>query len=674
MQISKVVSAILACSLSCSVNAASSNTNDSLHLDWRNQSVSPLNDFYAYANGNWQQKNPIPDDHASWGSFNILGEKVQKEIHEILINASSDKQAKPDTLLQKIGDFYFSGMDVDAVNKAGITPLNDELSKISGMESKRSLLAEIAHLHQIGVDVLFGFGSMQDYKNSQLVIGALVQSGLGLPNRDYYLKKDKKFEKIRESYVAHIAKMLVLAGESLSDSKRQAQRIMHIETELAKASMSPIEQRDPRAVYHLKTLKELDDIMPNFAWASYFSLRAQKIDGAINCAMPNFFKSVNELLDSVALEDWKAYFRWHLIDEFASYLSTPFVDENFAMLSHLTGVHKLQPRWKRVVNTESGLLGFAIGKIYVEKYFPESSKQEALGILKNIKEALNGSLDTLTWMSPKTKQAAIKKLALMQGRIGYPDKWRDYSNLKIDRGPYVLNVMRGNTFLINYDLNKIGKPVDKDEWAMTPQTINAYYDPSMNNLNIPAGILQSPFFDPHAPAAVNYGSIGFVIGHEITHGFDDQGSQFDEQGNLNNWWTPNDLTQFKQATECIEKQFSAYEVDGGLHVQGKLVVGEATADLGGIALAYQAFHNSNAYKEAKTIDGFTPDQQFFLGVAHVWAMNVRPEQLRTQVTTDPHPPAKYRVNGSLANLDSFYKAFHISSKAPMMSQVQCKIW
>lgn len=390
--------------------------------------------------------------------------------------------------------------------------------------------------------------------------------------------------------------------------------------------------------------------------------------------MPDFFKAMNELLQSVSLDEWKIYLRWHLIDAFAPYLSKPFVDQNFKMVSALTGTQKLLPRWKRVVNTENGALGFAIGELYVEKYFSPESKQKVLDILKNIRAVLQEDIKTLSWMSPKTRDAALKKLDLMEERVGYPTKWWDYSSLKIDRGPYVLNVIRANEFLINRDLDKIGKPVDRSEWAMTPQTINAYYDPSMNNLNIPAGILQSPFFDPKAPAAINYGAIGYVIGHEMTHGFDDQGAQFDGYGNLKNWWAPNDLSKFKNATQCIADQFSKYVVDGDLHVQGQLVVGEAAADLGGMILAYKAFQRSKEYKNAKTIEGITPDQQFFLGTAHVWAMNVRPEQLRNQVTTDPHPPAVYRVNGSLANIPQFQEAFNIPNGSPMISKNRCIIW
>lgn len=655
-------------------NTSVSSPTDLLHLNWRDTSVSPAIDFYKYANGNWQEDNPIPADYASWGSFHIVNEKVQNIIHQMLINASKNTKAKPGSIEQKVGDFYYSGMDVKSIDKLGINPLLPEFTKIKEIKNHEELQNEIAHLHKIGVGALFNFGSMQDFKDSSSMIGAVIQGGLGLPDRDYYLKKDVKFKQVREAYINHLTKMFELLGDSPETAAKEAKIVMDIETKLAKASMSQIEQRDPHAIYHMKTIVELDKSTPNFSWSKYLQARGQGKIKKINFAMPNFFKEMNELLQTINLDEWKIYFRWHLIDTFASYLSKPFVDQNFKMVSAISGAEKLLPRWKRVVNTENAALGFAIGKLYIQKYFSPESKQKVLNILKNIRAVLQEDMKTLSWMSPKTREAALKKLDLMEERVGYPSKWWDYSTLKIDRGPYVLNVIRANEFLINRDLNKIGKPIDKSEWAMTPQTINAYYDPSMNNLNIPAGILQSPFFDPDAPAAINYGAIGFVMGHEMTHGFDDQGAQFDGYGNLKNWWAPSDLSKFKKATQCIADQFSKYVVDGDLHVQGQLVVGEAAADLGGIILAYKAFQRSNEYKNAKTIEGVTPDQQFFLGTAHVWAMNIRPQQLRNQVTTDPHPPAVFRVNGSLANIPQFQAAFNIPNSSPMMNANRCVIW
>lgn len=647
---------------------------EALHINWLDTNISPAQNFYSYADGNWQKNNPIPPDYSSWGSFNIISERVQNIIHQMLIKASENTKAKPGSIEQKVGDFYYSGMDEQSINQLGIKPLQPEFDRINQLNSLTDLQNEIAHLHQIGVDVFFNFGSMQDFKNSEKMIGAATQGGLGLPDRDYYLKEDAKFKLIREAYVNHIAKMFELLGDAPDKAAMEANTVMKLETQMAKVSMSQVDQRDPHAVYHIMDRAQLNKITPDFSWPAYFSTMGQAQIKSINLAMPEFFKDMNTQLKTVSLDDWKIYLRWHLIDAFAAYLSKPFVDQNFKMVAVLTGAEKILPRWKRVVSTENSALGFAIGKMYVARYFSPEDKKQALDILKNIREVLREDISTLSWMTPATRKAALKKLNLMEERVGYPSKWWDYSKLEVNRGPFVLNVIKANEFLTQRDLNKIGKPIDRTEWVMTPQTINAYYDPSMNNLNIPAGILQSPFFDPKAPAAINYGAIGFVMGHEMTHGFDDQGAQFDGHGNLKNWWTPSDLEKFKKATQCIVNQFSQYVVDDNLHVQGKLVVGEATADLGGITLAYRAFKHSKDYKNAPTIDGLTPDQQFFIATAHVWAMNIRPQQLRNQVTTDPHPPAKYRVNGSLANMPQFQQAFHIPNDSPMVNKNRCVIW
>jgi putative endopeptidase len=676
LNISLFIFTLLCCSSIHSKDTQSPSTQaeQALHLNWLDTKILPSQNFYAYADGNWQKNNPIPADYSSWGSFNMIQEKVQDIIHQMLINASKNSQALAGSIEQKVGDFYYSGMDEKSINQLGIKPLQPELDRINALKNLSDLQHEIAHLHQIGVGVFFNFGSMQDFKNSNDMIAAAMQGGLGLPDRDYYLKEDAKFKQIRETYIQHIAKMLELLGDIPEKSLEKAQTVMKLETQIAKASLSQIEQRDPHAIYHIMDKEQLNQITPIFSWSSYFADMGQTQLKSINLGMPQFFKDMNQQLKSVPLNDWKIYLRWQLIDAFAPYLSKPFVDQNFKMASVLSGAEKILPRWKRVVSTTNSALGFAIGKMYVERYFSEEDKKQALELLKNIRSVLRKDISTLAWMTPATRQAALKKLDMMEDRVGYPTKWWDYSKLHIDRGSYVLNVMRANEFLTQRDLNKIGKPIDRTEWVMTPQTVNAYYDPSMNNLNIPAGILQSPFFDPHAPAAVNYGAIGFVMGHEMTHGFDDQGAQFDGHGNLKDWWTKSDLQKFKQATQCIINQFSQYVVDDNMHIQGKLVVGEAAADLGGINLAYKAFKGSEKYKTAPTLGGFTPDQQFFISSAHVWAMNIRPQQLRNQVTTDPHPPAQYRVNGSLANIPQFQQAFNIPNDSPMVNKKRCLIW
>jgi putative endopeptidase len=668
--------AILGICLGLSTAALPANApvdGDSLHASWLDRNVSPTQSFYGFANGSWQKTHPIPAAYSSWGTFNILQVRNEQTIRQ-LIESAAKAHAAPGSTEQKVGDFYASGMDVKLIERVGVNPLSPELDGINGINSLKDLEREVAHLQMIGVDAMFGFGEMQDFKDSTQVIGIAAQGGLGLPDRDYYLKQDPKFKQIRAEYVAHVARTFQLLGDGKDLARREAGIVMAIETQLAEASMSRVEQRNPHAIYHVMSLVELDRNTPNFSWTDYFREVGHPEIRSINLAMPKFFDALGKELRGVPLEQWKVYLRWRLIDAFAPYLSKPFVDENFRMHSAVTGAQKLLPRWQRVVNAEDDALGFAVGKLFVEKEFPPSSKVQVLGILHDIRAALKDDLSTLPWMTPATRKAAIAKLDLMGERIGYPDKWRDYSTLRIDRGPYVLNVMRANEFEQKRELNKIGKPVDRNEWYMTPQEVNAYYDPSMNNINFPAGILQPPFFDPKAPAAVNYGAVGWVMGHEMTHGFDDQGAQFDGHGNLKNWWTPEDAKRFHAATSCISDHFSRYTVDGDLHVQGKLVTGEETADLGGLTLAWRAFHASSAYKQAQTVDGFTPDQQFFLGAAHVWANNMRPAEARRRITIDPHAPAVYRVNGTLANMPQFQETFHVPSGSPMVNEHRCVIW
>lgn len=650
-----------------------SNPATYLQIPWLQKNINPADDFYTYANGSWQKKNPIPAEYSAWSNFSEIAEKTRKVILSLIQEAAA-KNAKKGSIEQKVGDFYYSGMDEASIDRQGASPLQDIFARIDAVSNTKDLQAILPHLRLIGVDALFSFGSMTDFKDSNLVIGAAEQGGLGLPDRDYYLKQDEKFKKIRAIYLQHVAKMFELLGDAPARAKEEAEIVMRIETSLAQASMSQVEQRNPEAIYHIQDMRQLEELTPELSWQNYLTALGLPKVQRINVMSLGFFKRVNELLQKVPLEDWKVYLRWHVIDSFASFLSKPFVNQNFIMYQALTGTEKLLPRWKRVVSSEGSALGFAVGKLYVEKYFSPKDKADVLKMLAMIKKTLRGDLETLSWMSPKTREAAIKKLDLMQERVGYPEKWRDYSTLMIDRGPYVLNVIRANTFLVKRDLNKIDKPVDRTEWQMTPQTINAYYDPSMNNINLPAAILQAPFFDAKAPAAINYGGIGFVAAHEITHGFDDSGAQFDGKGNLKNWWTADDLIKFKQATDCIASQFSQYRVAGNVPIQGKLVVGEAVADLGGLILAYKAFHASEAFKTAQTIEGFSPDQQFFLSAAHVWAGNIRPEQEQNLATTDPHPPMKYRVNGSFANMPQFQEAFGIKGPSAMVVVKRCVIW
>ncbi len=691
------------CALSFGALAAGS--SEGLHTDWLDKSVDPTKDFFSFANGGWQKANPIPDAYARWGTFNILQKQNQEVIHGIL-DENAKTTHKDGTTEQKVGDFYATGMDEAGIEKAGTAPLKPLFDDIAGIKDTAGLQKEITKLSLVGVDAGLNVGQMQDFTDSSKVIAAAFQGGLGLPDRDYYLKTaDKctapaataakpagtavnpaqadydackatadKFQKTRDAYVAHVTAMFQLLGDSADKAGAEAKTVMAMETRLAQSAMARVDMRTPKNIYHPMDMKGLADATPAISWQGFFADVGHPEITSMNLATPDFFKQYNTELTKTSLDDWKTYLRWHTVDAFAAYLPKAFVDEDFKMRSAITGAKELLPRWQRVISTEDGALGFAIGKLFVEKKFPPSSKAQVVDILHGIRGALKDDLTDLAWMSPDTRKAAAVKLDLMAERIGYPDKWRDYSSLDVKRDTYVQNVIRANEFLNKREFNKIGKPVDKSEWGMTPQTVNAYYDPSMNNINFPAGILQPPFFDPSAPAAVNYGAIGFVMGHEMTHGFDDQGAQFDGHGNLKNWWTDEDLKKFHVATDCIADHFSSYTVDGGLHVQGKLVTGEATADLGGLTLAYRAFHASKAYKDAKTIDGFTPDQQFFLGAAHVWAMNIRPEESRRLVTIDPHPPGVYRVNGTTANMPQFQQAFKAADGSPMVNKDRCVIW
>ncbi|MGE5626283.1 MAG: M13 family metallopeptidase [Bacillota bacterium] len=695
------------CAASFAAYAAS---DEGLHMDWLDKSVDPTQDFYGYANGGWQKANPIPPEYSRWGTFNILQKKNQEVLKDILEQDAKGKH-KHGSLDQKLGDFYATGMDETGIEKDGLKPLQSEFDAIAAIQDQAGLQKEVAHLHTIGVNVMFGFGSGQDFKDSSKVIGIAGQGGLGLPDRDYYTKTaDKctapapaastapasasaaaaakaaqatyagckaeadKFQQIRDAYLAHVSKMLQLLGDPADKADAEAKTVMGIESGLAGASLTRIERRDPEKVYHPMTLAELATLTPDFSWPNYFAAVGHPELTGINMATPDFFKALNGDLNKVPLDDWKTYLRWHLVDGYAAFLPQAFVDEDFKMNAALTGAKQLQPRWQRVVEAEDQGLGFALGKAYVNKVFPPSSKKAVADILHAIRKSLHDDLQTLAWMSPETRRAAVAKLDLMGERIGYPDKWRDYSALDIRRDSYAQNVMRANAFEYNRQLAKIGKPVDLSEWLQTPPTVNAYYFAPQNNINFPAGILQPPFFDPKAPMAVNFGALGFVMGHEMTHGFDDRGAEFDGHGNLKNWWTPDDLVKFKKATDCISDYMSTYTVDGGMHVQGHLVTGEATADLGGLTLAWRAFHASKYYKTAKTIDGLTPDQQFFLGAAHVWAMNIRPEESRRLVTLDPHPPGVARVNYTMANMPEFQQAFGVKDGSPMVKPDRCVIW
>jgi putative endopeptidase len=637
--------------------------------------VSPAQDFYEYAVGGWRKNHPVPADRDRWGTFDVLQQKTEERIRVILEDASHAR-APEGSDLQKIGDFYESGLDVAAIEAAGTGPIDPDLARIEAVQDLDALETEIVRLHEIGVDVAFDFGAMSDPGESTRNIGVADEGGLGLPDRTYYLATDEASKALRREYTAHVGKMLELSGESAEAARSDADRVVRVEVALAEGTMSRVERRDPHAVYHPTVLEGLADLTPHFSWTRYFELIGRPDIDRINVTSPRFFRALDNLFAQSPIDDWRAYLRWHLIDAAAPYLPDAFVNERFRFRSKLTGVTQQPPRWLSVLRAENAALGFAVGKLYVERHFSADSKVRVAAILSNIQTALAASLSKLSWMSPATRARALEKLQLMAEKVGYPTRWRDYSGLPIDRGPYVLNVLRASAFEVRRNLDKIGQPVDREEWEMTPQTVNAYYDPSLNVIVFPAGILQPPFFDADAPATWNYGAVGAVIGHEITHGFDDQGAQYDGHGNLANWWTDADYKLFLARTSCIAKQYSEYTVAGGQHVNGLLVTGEATADLGGVELALRALAVSPEGKAeaGQSVGGFTADQLFFLGFANVWAANIRPEAERMRVLLDPHPPARHRVNGTLSNVPEFQKAFQIPPGSPMVNDPRCELW
>lgn len=645
------------------------------------KTCQPCRDFNQFANGGWIARNTIPAAYPAWGRFSELAERNRDTLHEILEIASHHKSAGAGTNEQKIGDYYAACMDETKINAAGLEPLASEIGRIAKINDPKGLLAEVSRLHQMGVGALFSFSARQDFKNSSEVIGQARQGGLGMPDRDYYLKDDEKSKSIRDAYLNYITKIFTLTGDSSTKAAEEARLIMTLETKLAGASMTRVQQRDPNAVYHKMTLTETSALTPAFSWTDY--LRQIGADPtrltSINVAQPEFFKELNTELIATPLEGWKTYLRFHLIRSAAPSLSATFVDANFDFYGRaLTGTPENLPRWKRCVSAVDANLGEALGQVYVQKTFPPEAKARALVMVNNLVAALRDDLTTLPWMGDATRQQAIAKLNAFAKKIGYPDKWRDYSILTIKRDSYLDDQWSAARFEFARVLNKIGKPVDRTEWGMTPSTVNAYNNSTMNEIVFPAGILQPPFFDPKADDAINYGGIGAVIGHEMTHGFDDQGSQFNAEGNLKNWWLSADLKNFKDRATCVEHQFDNYFVEDNLHLNGKLVVGESIADLGGLTVAYAAFQKALASKHQRPsmIDGFTPEQRFFLGWAQVWASNQRPEYSRLLVNTDPHPLARFRVNGPLSNMPAFAEAFgcKVGDRMVRPAAERCQIW
>jgi len=635
-------------------------------------SVDPCTDFFAYACGGWLKKNPIPPDKTSWGAVTKLADDNKVLLREILEEAAAGGSSR-DPVKQKIGDYYAACMDEKAVESAGAAPLQDSLEQIRRMRSKRDIAQVAAGMP--GLNVPFVFQSDQDYKNSSHVIAEVDQGGLGLPDRDYYLKTDAKSVELRQAYVAHVQKIFELLGDGPGASASEAQTVLRIETALAEGSLTQVERRDPKMLDHKMSTRDLEALSASFRWKEYFSVAGQPGLQELNVTAPHFFKTLDATLQKENLKSWQAYLRWHLANANAPFLSSAFVNANFDFYGKtLQGAQELEPRWKRCVSYADNDLGEALGQAYVQRAFSPEAKQRAQKMVRQIEEAMQQDIDSLSWMSPATKQQAIEKLHTLANKIGYPDKWRDYSALTIAHDDYTGNVLRARRFEFNRQIAKIGKPLDRGEWGMTPPTVNAEYSPQLNDINFPAGILQPPFFDPSADDAPNYGDTGATIGHELTHGFDDEGRQFDAQGNLRDWWTAEDGKQFDERASCISDQYSQYVAVDDIKINGQLTMGENVADLGGLMLAYMAWKSETHDKKLESIDGFTPEQRFFIGYGQSWCDQTRDEAKRLYATIDPHSPDKYRANGVVSNTPEFQQAFQCKAGSAMVREKRCRVW
>lgn len=638
--------------------------------------VRPQDDFYHYANGMWIKNNPIPGSEVRWGAFNVLQDNSYKKL-KVLLEEASAANAKKGTNEQKVGDFFATAMDSAAIEKQGLSTLTDELNLVSGIKTKDDVLAVAAQLQRKALAPMFTFYVYQDQKNSSAYIPYVDQGGLTLPDRDYYVNNDARSKEIRTAFVSHLEKMFTLMGDEANAAKANAQTIVRLETRLAKASKTRVELRDPQANYNKMTVAEVNKITPNIDWAKHFDrLKLAKSESFI-VGQPKFLVELDKMIATENIDAWKTYLRWHLVASLADNLNNAFVQESFSFNGKvMNGAKEMKPRWKRVLGDIDNAMGEALGEVYVKKYFSDDAKKRCLEMVNNMQAVYRERIQKLDWMTDSTKTQAIAKLDVFITKIGYPDKFKDYSKLEIDRSSYARNVLKANEFAFDQMINKLGKPVDKTEWGMSPYTVNAYYNPTINEIVFPAGILQFPFFDPQADDAVNYGGIGAVIGHEMTHGFDDQGCQYDKEGNLKNWWTPTDEKRFKEKTTALVNQYNAYTVLDTVHVNGELTLGENIADLGGISIAYDAFKRTAQGKANEKIDGFTADQRFFFGWAQVWRQNITKENLMQRIITDPHSPGQYRSNGPLSNMVEFYEAFGVKEGDKMWrpEAERLKVW
>jgi endothelin-converting enzyme/putative endopeptidase len=674
-KISLLILAVLSAALPAFAQHSSS--QPVLDASAMDRTVDPCTDFYTYSCGGWIKENPIPPDQASWSTSGKLEDENRAQLRRILEDAA--KPGARDAVTQKIGDYYASCLDEPAIEKLGAKPLLPEMERIARLTSKQDLAEYAAttpfppSLYEGGT--LFTFRSNQDYKDSTQVIAEADQGGLGLPDREYYLKDDAKSEELHQAYLAHVARMFELLGDKPADAAMEAATVMRIETALAKGQMTRVERRDPPKLYHKMGVGDLQKLAPSFGWSTYFTKTGVGSLASLNVVAPDYFRVMNEEIEKESLADWKTYLRWHATHDAATSLSAAFVKENFNFYGKtLRGREELPPRWKRCTNDVDNDLGEALGQAYVAKYFSPQAKQAALKIVTQVEAAMQSEIQGLPWMGAATKEQALAKLHTIANKIGYPDAWRDYTALEIVRGDEIGNSERASWFEFRRWLAKIGKPVDRKEWDMTPPTVNAYYDPQKNDINFPAGILQPPLFSALSDAAPNYGNTGATMGHELTHAFDDEGSQFDAQGNLRNWWTDSDRKEFEQHAQCVVDQYSGYTIIDDIKINGKLTNGEDLADLGGMLLAYLAWKEDTKGQKLEPLDGLTPEQRFFVAYGQDWCTNERDENKRLRATVDPHSPEKYRTNGVVANMPEFRAAFHCKPGQPMVRENACRVW
>ena len=650
----------------------------SFDLTAMDKTADPCVDFYQYACGNWMKQNSIPADKARWGRFDQLAERNLYVLRDILEQVEAPDSHRS-AIQQKVGDYYAACMDETIIEKRGIEPVMPTMNAIAAIKNKQELMQEIGAMHRDGINVLFNFGQMPDMHDSTQTIANIDQGGLTMPDRDYYVKDDAKSVETRQKYLEHVQKSFELAGDKPEAAAAEAKTVLAIETGLAKASMDRTVRRDPKTRDHMMQEKEVVALAPNFELTEYFAESNTPKFTSLNVSNPDFFKAVNEQIRSTSLDDWKTYLRWRALDSYSPVLSKVFVDENFQFNgAYMTGQKELEPRWKRCVHSTDRALGMALGELYVDKTFGPEGKERTLKMVHAIEQAMHQDVAQLTWMSDTTKQKAYEKLSTIVNNIGYPDKWRDYSTVVVTREDYAGNFTRANDFEVQRQRNKISHPTDKKDWGMTPPTVNAYYRGSMNDINFPAGILQPPFYSNTMDDAVNYGAIGVVIGHELTHGFDDQGRKFDADGNLKDWWTPADAKAFEERATCTADEYSSFisvkDDKGEVHLNGRLTLGENTADNGGLKLAYMALTNIIGNTPVKPIDGYTPQQRFFISYGQIWCQNVTDQEARRLAIIDPHSPGRWRVSGVVQNSAGFQEAFGCKPGQPMVRENACRVW